>query len=179
MWICLLTHFYLVFTFLVYFGNSLHETCTACNCVVKLMLRYLCPKICSSLKSHKFIFNASSNSVFSRFYALFGICEGLRSESGLCGARQRVAPRMSDFPSVSLGAVLAGVQLLAVGFTRHTSGCTNSSWTSIESSTYICSSPCSEAQLISSACSTQKSHRCYSNCSSAAPSLHKSLLVES
>ena len=54
---------------------------------------------------------------------------------------------MSDFPSVSLGAVLAGVQLLAVGFTRHTSGCTNSSWTSIESSTYICSSPCSEAQL--------------------------------
>ena len=35
---------------------------------------------------------------------------------------------------------------MAVGFTRHTSGCTNSSWTSIESSTYICSSPCSEAQ---------------------------------
>ena len=41
----------------------------------------------------------------------------------------------------------AAAKLLAVGFTRHTSGCTNSSWTSIESSTYICSSPCSEAQL--------------------------------
>jgi len=39
-------------------------------------------------------------------------------------------------------------KLLADGFTRYTSGYTNSSWTSIESSTYICSSPCSEAQLV-------------------------------
>ena len=119
--------------------------------------------------SSQCICSSTQQSAFLRVYAV---------EAALA-EQARVAWRMSDFPSVSLGAVLAGVQLLAVGFTRHTSGCTNSSWTSIESSTYICSSPCSEAQLISSACSTQKSHRCYSNCSSAAPSLHKSLLVES